>query len=149
MSTPTPPPRRRFKRRYVVGLCLLLATVAAVAWCYRPLTSRERKLVGHWLDNAEPWTGLEFTSDRKVNMIVFRNGGWDRSIELVSWWRLSGNRLTIRNQNSLETASLVKKAWAQLASEGEVEPLQLEDDELEFFGHSYHRQKISLSVPTP
>ena len=83
MPASGPPPPRRLKTRYVVGLISLVAGVVAAwfLWAARPLNETEQKLVGVWTAPGRgQWT---FSEDRRVTFMGI-SAAWDAEDSILS-----------------------------------------------------------------
>jgi hypothetical protein len=77
LSTPTPPPRRRFKWWYVFGLVLLLIAASAIGRVFLPLNVHERKLVGAWSMDADKVQMITFHASRTFVIPGLGSGRWN------------------------------------------------------------------------
>jgi hypothetical protein len=138
MSTPTPPPRRRFKRRYVVGLVLAVMVSGAAAWMNRPLNFLERRLVGSWIMDV-PYHPQRITFDSTRTFKIEGVGG--------GRWRTDGQNLIMKDN----TPCLYASFWLQV--EGQltrwIEPARSTPIRFRDENHISIANADYIRVPTP
>jgi hypothetical protein len=141
IDAPAPAPRRRFKRRYVVGLRVIgLSIGLAAVWSNRPLTKTERYLIGSWQSESTE-TVLTYRVDRTATLIESLSD--PKEIDRLKW-RSVGDRLHTASDNFGPKGLVAVSLFLQRAMHFEFSPpsvplVIVDNDTFECVGDTWRR----------
>jgi hypothetical protein len=147
MFTQTPPPRRRFQRRYVVGLGVFAIIGGCVAWTFRPLNSTERRLAGILFSPGGKQGGFCLRSNRRCMYLHPGQSGPPYEFVACGTWTATETQLLIDDKSM----SISVTNWREFREQFRIWLNSTRTYSLEFAsghrillnGEEFHR------VPTP